>query len=294
MIKVKVPGTSANMGPGFDSLGLAINIYNTFYFKEIEDEIAIEGCEDEFMNQENLIYKSMKKTFDILGFKPSGVQIKIVNDIPISRGLGSSASCIIGGILGANQMAKGDLKDEDIISIATEIEGHPDNVVPAYTGGITVSIMENKKVYYNRINLKADLKLCALIPDYRLSTKMARDVLPKSISYTDGIFNISRAAFLVSALNNGDMEALRVACQDRIHQKFRGRLIENYDEIIRKSIELGCIATFLSGAGPTIMVVVKEQDTFINNMKEFLAPLNGNWKIRPLAIDVKGAMVERI
>lgn len=295
MIKVRVPATSANIGPGFDCLGMALNLYNSFSFEEIEEGLEIQGCESEFATEENLIYTSMKKTFHRIGYRPKGIKIVIENDIPISRGLGSSASCIIAGIIGANELAGGVLRKNEIVELSTEIEGHPDNVVPAFIGGMTVAVMDEDKVHYNKIPMTKELKLCALIPEFRLSTQAARGVLPKSVPHRDGVFNVGRVALLISSLVNGNLEALGVACQDKLHQDYRGQLIDGYGDIIKKCRELGCFTAFLSGAGPTIMTVVKDDDdTFIYSMENFLKNIKGNWSVKPLKIDSQGVVIEKI
>ncbi len=237
----------------------------------------------------------MKRTFNKIGYNPKGLKIIIENDIPISRGLGSSASCIIAGVIGANELAGGVLGKSEIIKLATEIEGHPDNVIPALVGGMTVSVMDEGKVYYNKIPMDKELKLCALIPDFRLSTEAARGVLPKTISHRDGVFNAGRVALLVSSLVNGDFETLSVACQDKLHQDYRGQLIEGYGDIIRKCKELDCVSVFLSGAGPTIMVVVRDTDgMFVDGIRGYLKDIKGNWRAEELGVEFQGVLIEKI
>lgn len=297
MLEVKVPATSANMGPGFDCMGIALNMYNYFYFEEIESGLEICGCEDSFKNEKNLIYTSMQRCFQEIGYdhKSKGLRIGVKGNIPVSRGLGSSAACIVGGVLAANEIGRGNLNKNEILKLASEIEGHPDNIAPAIFGGLTIAIKEGNKVYYEKLEILQDLKFCAIIPDFTLSTKESRAVLPESIPYSDGVFNIGRASLFVAALVNKNYDILRFACMDRLHQVYRGNLINNYNEIIDVSNHLNSLCTFLSGAGPTIMAVVKKEEKgFTSEMLGYLSGLKDKWTVQELLPDINGAVVKNI
>ncbi|ABS39991.1 homoserine kinase [Clostridium botulinum] len=292
MVEVRVPATSANIGPGFDCLGVAVNIYNKFFVEEVEEGIIFEGCADKFKNENNLIYVAMKKCFDKIGYKPTGLRIKIESDIPVSRGLGSSAACVVGGIVSANELAGGALNKKELLDLAVEVEGHPDNVNPAFCGGMTASISDNREVIYSKVKVSEGIKFCALIPDFTLSTEKARAVLPKSIDYKDGIFNVGRTALMISALNNGDFHLIKYACKDKLHQDYRAKLIENFYSIKKQCEKLNSLGVFLSGAGPTIMVMLREEDKdFSKNIKSFLETLKNKWEVRELKIDKLGTVV---
>ncbi|WP_291584394.1 homoserine kinase [Clostridium sp. UBA6640] len=292
MVEVRVPATSANIGPGFDCLGVAVNMYNKFFVEEIEEGLIFEGCADKFKNEDNLIYVAMKKCFDKIGYKPTGLRIKIESDIPASRGLGSSAACVVGGIISANELAGGVLNKKELLDLAVEVEGHPDNVNPALFGGMTASISDNREVIYSKVKVSEGIKFCALIPDFTLSTEKARAVLPKSIDYKDGIFNVGRIALMISALTNGDFHLIKYACKDKLHQDYRAKLIENFYSIKEECEKLNSLGVFLSGAGPTIMVMLKEKDKhFSINIKSFLDTLKSNWQVRELNIDNFGTQV---
>ncbi len=294
MIKVKVPATSANLGPGFDALGLSLNLYNTFIFQEIEKGLEIIGGDKAFANEKNLVYRGMLKTFERVGYSPKGIKIHMESQIPISRGLGSSAACILGGVVGANYLAGDPLSKEEILELATEIEGHPDNIAPAFLGGLVVSIMEGKKIIYDKVKVQNGIKFVALIPNFTLSTAEARRVLPKDIPYGDGVHNISRVALLLSAFTNGSFELLKYAVKDTLHQPYRGRLIPNYFNIVSKSEALGCLGVYLSGAGPTIMTMIHEDDnSFIQEIKNYLKSLDNTWSIKELQIDLAGTIIEK-
>ncbi|WP_053466938.1 homoserine kinase [Clostridium sp. L74] len=292
MIEVRVPTTSANIGPGFDCLGIALNMYNKLFVEEIEDGLIFEGCADKFKNQDNLVYVAMKKCFDKIGYKPTGLRIKIESDIPVSRGLGSSAACVVGGIVSANELAGKVLNEKEILDLAVEVEGHPDNVNPALYGGMTASICDNKEIIYSKVKVSEGIKFCALIPEFTLSTEKAREVLPKSIDYKDGVFNVGRTALMISALNNGDFDLIKYACKDKLHQDYRAKLIENFYQIKKQCEKLNSLGVFLSGAGPTIMVMLRKEDKdFSRNIKSFLDILKNKWEVRELDIDNLGTLV---
>lgn len=294
MVEVRVPATSANMGPGFDCLGIAVNMYNKFIVEEIEEGLIFEGCDDKFKNEDNLIYRAMKRCFEKIGYKPKGLKIKIESEIPVSRGLGSSAACVIGGVVCANELAGRVLDNQQLLDLAVEVEGHPDNINPAFCGGMTVSISEGEEVVYNKVNIKEGIKFCALIPNFTLSTEKARAVLPKNVEYKQGIYNIGRTALLISALNNGDFHLLKFACKDKLHQDYRAQLIENFYTVKEQCEKLNCLGVFLSGAGPTIMVMLKEEDNdFSKNIQKFLNNLKSKWAVKELKIENQGVIVNR-
>lgn len=292
MFKVIVPGTSANLGPGFDTLGVALNIYNEFIFEEIQGGLEISGCEEKYRNKENLIYTSMLKTFEEIGYKKKGIKITINSEIPTSRGLGSSASCILAGVIGANQIAGSPLSKGDIFKIATEIEGHPDNIAPALFGGLVTSIVEDDEIHYNQIEMADGLKFIALVPDFSLSTEESRQVLPEKIDYSDAVYNIGRVSLMLSALSNGNFELLKYGLKDKIHQQYRGSLIPNYDLIMEKCESMNTLGAYLSGAGPTIMVLVREnENNFQFEIEEFLSQFQDKWRVEKLSVDLLGAKI---
>lgn len=294
MIKVRVPATSANIGPGFDTLGLALDLYNTYIFEEIPLGLEIRGCEEKYKNINNLVYTSMIKTFDHIGYKFKGIRIHMDSNIPVSRGLGSSAACILGGVMGANELAGGPLSKEEILKIATDIEGHPDNIAPALFGGLIVSVMEDNQVLYNPVDVAKGIKFVLLIPDFILSTSEARGVLPSEVSYKDAVYNVSRVSLLLSALSNGRFDLLKYATKDSLHQPYRGNLIPHFDEIIKTCDELGALGVYLSGAGPTIMAIIENEDNgFIRKIQDYLDSANLSWQVKELNLDLKGAIINK-
>lgn len=250
------------------------------------------GIEEEFCNEENIIYKAMIECFKKRNYKIKGLRISILkNEIPISRGLGSSSSCIVGGIIGANEIMGQKLSKEELLELAVSMEGHPDNVVPALLGGIVIAIVIKGKVIYDKVKVKDDLDFIPIIPDFKLSTEKARAVLPNKISFEDGVYNVGRVALMVTALNNGNYDLLKFACDDRFHEIYRGNLIKGFDIIKKESYNNGALASFLSGAGPTIMTIINRKNSFSNKMREVLDREGVNYSILNLSIDNEGAVV---
>ncbi|MDN5346383.1 MAG: homoserine kinase, partial [Petrotoga sp.] len=196
MIRVKVPATTANIGPGFDSLGIALQLYNIIEVEEINFGLEINVPVEDRMhietNEHNLVYRAMKRLFEVVDFHPKGLRINLINNIPLARGLGSSAACIAGGLVAANKLLNDPLKKEEIMYLAATMDGHTDNILPALVGGLTVGCLLEKEVKYVKMNLPPQLKLLAIIPDFHFSTKKARSLLPQNVPVEDAVFNISR------------------------------------------------------------------------------------------------------
>ena len=234
----------------------------------------------------------MLKTFNEIGYSVKGIKIDMNTNIPISRGLGSSAACILGGVIGANELAGSPLSKEEILEIATDIEGHPDNIAPALFGGLVISIMEDNQILYNKIDISKGIKFVALIPDFILSTKEAREALPSTISYDEAIYNVGRVSLLLSALSNGRFDLLKFGVKDILHQPYRGKLIHGFGEIMNKCEEIGCLGVYLSGAGPTIMVIINYDDnSFITKIKKYLYSMKYKWDVKELNLDLSGSIV---
>ncbi|MFK4784419.1 homoserine kinase [Fusobacterium sp. MFO224] len=290
MIKIKVPATTANIGPGFDSLGLAFKLYSYFSFEEIEEGLEITGCEEEYRNEENLVYTSFKKTLEKLNATVKGVRIKIESNIPVSRGLGSSAACIIGGVMGANEISGGELSKMEIFNICNEIEGHPDNISPALFGGLTASLVADEVPYFTKYKVSEDLSFCALIPGFKLSTQEARKVLPNIVLYNQATHNISRTAVLLKSLEEGNRSLIKIALEDKLHEPYRKSLIDEYNEVREICENNNVIGFFISGAGPTLMGIVDKNLNKFNLEKE-ISNLKNNWAIKKLDVDLEGALV---
>ncbi|MFV0393382.1 MAG: homoserine kinase [Coprobacillaceae bacterium] len=289
-VKVRVPATSANLGPGFDVAGLAVTLYNTFVFEIQERGVEITGCPEQFCNEDNLTYQAFKKAADHCGLNFKGVTINCSGDVPYTRGLGSSSTCIVAGIVGAFAFKNRAEDRQEILELATLIEGHPDNVAPAIFGGLTVSVMEEDKVSTLNIPVKHKYRFVTLIPPFTLSTEQSRSVLPNEIPRQDAIKNVSHLALLVASLINGHDEGLKLGFKDYLHQPYRGKLITGFDEIVsileKDEKVLGC---YLSGAGPTIMVVIHEEDVMgVVRIKEELGDNIKDWQVQKLELDTRG------
>lgn len=285
--RISVPASSANLGPGFDVLGLAIDLANTCEFKLSDDK-------NEFENNinSNLIYKAYKYAFDFYGEEALPVDFDLDTNIPLSRGLGSSASCIVMGIMAAFDVMKRDFDKKEILKLATKMEGHPDNVAPAIFGNAVASILKDDQVYLEEFEISNNFKFLAIIPDFKLPTKEARDALPKTYSKEDSVFNLSRLSMVILSLISGNEENLRVALDDKIHEPYRLSLIPEIDDIEKIIDDSEALGHYLSGAGSTIMVVLKADDnTSEDEIKNKLDKLSNSYEVRLLDIDKRGAFI---
>ena len=292
MVRVTVPASTANIGPGFDTLGLALNLYNIYIFEEIENGLVIEGCHDEYKNDNNLVYKSFMMVADEIGVNLKGLKITMNTNIPVSRGLGSSSACIVGGVFGANELLNGNLTKNELFKIAVRIEGHPDNIAPAVYGGLTASIVDEGIPYYTSYKIHKNIMFCALIPSFETSTSEARKLLPNDIKFEDAIFNISRVAVLLKSLENGDIDLIKKSLKDRLHQNYRKVLIHEFDEVEKICMDNKSIALFISGSGPTLMNII-DNPNFTKTIENNVISLKYNWEIKLLQVDEKGVVVEK-
>lgn len=260
MIHIRVPASSANLGPGFDTLGLALPLY-----LDITAEMSDQGIEVQFYGEghrelvdqldDTLIIKTLKITLEKLGQSLPGLKLIINNQIPLARGLGSSSAAIAAGVLLGNELAGNPMDMQTIMNLSTQIEGHPDNVVPALVGGITVSVIEGENVYYRKIMPPPDLEVVIAVPELKMSTEISRSVRPAQFDSKDVVFNLQRACFLVASLAAGNLDKLGMAMQDAVHQPYRRTLIPGFDDVIRGAMEAGALGVALSGAGPSVLAL---------------------------------------
>lgn len=288
MIRIKVPATSANLGVGFDCMGLAVSLYSTIDFEQSSQKLVISGCDEQFQNEQNLIYQAFVRGCQFLNQPIPNVKITIDNHVPVSRGLGSSAVCIVGGLMGANLWFDSPLNKEEILTLATEMEGHPDNVAPAILGNLNVSFTDSLENIQNvAFKVSSDLFFVALIPDYQLSTKKARQVLPKSMDYQTVSYQVGHAVALSKALETGDLQLIRQAIIDKMHEPFRSKLIPDYSAV--KSIcEKDGGVLYISGSGSTLMAIasnLNDAQKIIDETKKSFP----NWETHLLSVDNKGA-----
>ncbi|HEY8444483.1 MAG TPA: homoserine kinase [Clostridia bacterium] len=286
MIKIKVPATSANLGAGFDCMGLALDIYNEI-FVEPADSIIIETDDDLPKDKTNLVVSSMIRTYEHLGHEFKGVYIKQVNNIPKTSGLGSSAACIVGGVTAANILLGSPMSQDDIIDFCTMIDGHPDNVVPAILGGVTASVINGQnKVHTFRCVPNGNLKVAVAIADFPLSTNETRAILPRMYTREDMVYSLSRAVATFAALSNGEFSKLKYIMDDKIHTPYRKHLIKDFDDIVQSFMDAGAYGVFLSGAGPAIAAFVG------NDFKPFNPPKD--WRIEIHKIIPQGVTAEEV
>lgn len=278
MIRVRVPATSANMGPGFDCLGVAVKLYNEIEIEETETGIEIIQTGTYKKNippKDNLAYKAMCEVFEKTGKRPSGLRIKINTSVPATRGLGSSAACIIGGLVGANAIY-GMLGPKEILSIASKMEGHPDNVVPCLTGGMAAAYFDGENVTYAKFNMPPELKFLVLYPENPLETKKSRGVIPDEVPHKDAAFNAAHTALIVAAIAKKDFSLLNEAMADKLHQPYRKKIVGHMEPIFDFYRSVGAYSWYLSGSGPSVAAIIPaSKEEKIKNEAALWAEENG-------------------
>ena len=230
-VTIRVPATTANLGPGFDAFGCALSLYTDVTFEETEYGLEITGCDEAYTGPDNLAYVSYCAVLASMNEEVRCVKIHIDAQIPICRGLGSSAALLVAGAMGANVLRGNKLSTQGVLNITNAMEGHPDNLAPAFYGGLTASMVDNGLPVTVNFPLHPDWEFLALVPDFDLPTTLARSVLPEQLGRADAIYNIAHGALVLKALELGDETLLRTAMQDRLRQKYRKKLIPDYDKI---------------------------------------------------------------
>ncbi len=300
-VTVTVPATTANIGPGFDCIGAALTLYNQFKFTENPTAdsdlvITVTGTEAHRIrcNQSNLLYQAFAHLYQHLNKTPPKIAIDIKLGIPLARGLGSSATAIIGGLLAANTLADQPLSTTEILKLAITLEAHPDNVVPALLGNCQLSVGEAENWEICQIPWHSDLIPVVAIPNFELSTEEARSVLPKTLPRGDSVFNLARMGLLIRALETGNGQWLRKAMADKLHQPYRQGLIEGYKFVQESALKAGAYGMVISGAGPTLLALTSpEQIQSVENaMKNAWSQLQITADVRSLGIDTQGAKVD--
>ena len=302
-VVVRVPGTSANCGPGFDCLGLAATIYNDLDLTLLEDEtLTIEangdGAETIPTDDKNIVWRAARMIIERSGNgeKFKGGVLRMENRVPMSRGLGSSAAAIVAGLFAANEILGKPFNRNDILKFATEIEGHPDNVAPAIFGGFTVSTVDYRgQVQTFAFLPKIKLKLIVAVPDFPLSTRIARQVLPKSVPLKDAVFNVGRASMLIAALINGKEKFLAGAFDDALHQPYRTKLVPGMQEVFSAGKKAGALGVCLSGAGPCVIAFSAADKHLENNIAVEMVQAFKRNEVQAgaliLDLDTRGAVV---
>ena len=289
-VTIRVPATTANLGPGFDAFGCALSLYTDVTFEETEAGLEITGCDEAYTGPDNLAYTSYCAVLASLSEEIRGVKIHIDAQIPICRGLGSSAALLVAGAMGANVLRGSKLSTQGLLNITNAMEGHPDNLAPAFYGGLTASMVDNGLPVTVNFPLHPGWEFLALVPDFDLPTPLARSVLPEQINRADAIYNIAHGAMVLKALELGDEKLLRTAMQDRLHQNYRKRLIRDYEKIEALVRTTGA-AFCLSGAGPTLLCITRDEKLEEKLEKKLDAITEANWQMLPLRVEFQGARV---
>ncbi|WP_283679567.1 homoserine kinase [Lentilactobacillus sp. Marseille-Q4993] len=293
MIKIKVPATSANISVGFDCLGVAVAYYSTFEFDKSATKLEISGCDPKYQTADNLVYQAFERGCQYLEQPVPNVSIKIDSDVPVARGLGSSAVCIVAGLRAASAWFNDGISEADLLMLATEMEGHPDNVVPAILGGLQMSFLDNDEVpQVVSYQISDKLKFIAIIPDYPVSTDDAREALPKQLSYSDAVNQVSHFGLLIRALETGNLSQIKIAFNDKMHEPYRSKLIPDYDSV-SNSVNENSGAFYISGSGSTMMAIADNNDQ-VTAITTALQEKHPEWRINEVAIDNTGVVSEVI
>jgi len=289
-VTVRVPATTANLGPGFDAFGCALKLYTDVTFEETDCGLEITGCPEEFTGPDNLAYVSYCAVLASMSEEVHGIKIHIESNIPVCRGLGSSAALLVAGAMGANVLRGNRLSTQGLLNITNAMEGHPDNLAPAFYGGLTASMVDNGLPVCVNFPLHPDWDIIALIPDFDLPTHKARALLPGQVARADAIYNISHGALVLKALELGDEKLLRNAMQDRLHQPYRKHLIADYERI-ESLVRTTGAAFCLSGAGPTLLCITQDEALEEKLAKKLPQITEANWQILPLHVEFQGAHI---
>ena len=299
MIKIRVPATTANLGPGFDCLGLALKLYLNLEIEETEEGLVIEyqgeGAEkfSAKKKEDTLIWKSinlvLKRAYNDIHKK--GLKIRMLNEIPVTRGLGSSASAIMGGIMGAAKLYNIDLTNQEMLELALSLEGHMDNIVPALIGGLTLAYKTGQEeIRWTRIKTPPDLRIVLAIPEFALNTKEMRKVLPQKVALHEAVFNLGRSALLVNALQNSDWDVLAEATEDRLHQPYRTPFIPGIEDMFSQIKKTGLAGAALSGSGPSVVSLTKmgSEEAISKIMKDSFLKAGITCRVFVLEADLDG------
>lgn len=301
-IEVSVPATTANLGVGYDVLGMALGLRANFRF-EVADKLLIEGCPAEFAGEDNLVWTSYKAEAERLGLPARWLHIVEDCPIPMSGGMGSSSACIVAGICAAQAFA-GRTVDEQVrqemLSVATGIEGHPDNVAPAILGGLVSSFIEKSaggagevRVHSLSWDVADDLRFVCMAPPYRVLTSEAREALPKQVPLGTVSWQVGRCLALVRALGAGDADAIASCCEDHVHEPYRAKLIPDYERLRACSLEAGACAFLISGSGATMLAVVKG-DAAANHVADAAQELMPELWVHVLRPEPQGVSARRL
>ncbi|TDQ03141.1 MULTISPECIES: homoserine kinase [unclassified Leifsonia] len=298
-VAVKVPATSANLGPGFDTLGLALALYDELEVSVRDEpgatvEVTGVGEGEVATDESNLVVRAIAHTFEAVGIPLPGLNLRARNSIPHGRGMGSSGAAIVSGIMAAKGLLEGvvDLDAQTLLALANDMEGHPDNVAPALFGGLTIAWVTPEGPRFKKLIVHRGVSPLVLVPETVMSTALARSLQPQSVPHEDAVFNVSRSALLVAALIQSP-ELLHAATEDKLHQSYRASAMPETDRLITLLRENG-FAAVVSGAGPSILVLGSDPSQRLAAARLVEESAETRWQPLMLAVDFKGATVSRV
>lgn len=277
-VVVRVSATTANLGPGFDALGMALELHNQVEVKESDSfgiVVSGEGAGVISRSKDNKVYEGMVAVYQRIGRPIPPLFLSCHNNIPLARGLGSSAAAVVSGLVAANYLCGSPLSSEDLLEMGAQLEGHPDNVAPALFGGCQIVVQEEGRLVHISIPLPPELRAVVFIPDFEISTVASRAVLSSRVSRKDAVYNLGRAALLTAALASGQLQYLKVATKDRLHQPMRQALFPAMGNLFAAALTAGALGVFLSGSGPTILALTTAEGYGIGEAMQAMAQKAG-------------------
>ncbi len=298
---IRVPATTANLGPGFDSFGLALKCYNRFFFKlnptadrlTFSPKTCVDVTNTSLNPGESLVFQALERFYEEIQTPRPPFEVKIEAHIPLARGLGSSSTVIVGALVGANTLAGSPLNDQALLRLATDLEGHPDNVAPALLGGALLCDESEGEVKAYPLAWPEDWKVVVAVPEYRLLTEKARSVLPKQFSMGDAVFNLRKASLMTYALLQHDGQAFAASLSDRLHQPYRSGLIPEFEPLQACALQAGAFGCVISGAGPSMAVFYPEANhsAVMAGLQAYVETLVTDVRLLALSPDLQGAHV---
>lgn len=298
-IRLRAPGSTSNLGPGFDALGLALTLYNRVVIRTASNDrrrrmrITGKGAGKLPLDESNLFFRSADAAAQRAGRSLPGLDVEMHNGIPLSRGLGSSSTAIVTGVYAANLLMDEPLSGPALLNLATELEGHPDNVAPCLLGGLVICSCENGRVETIRALPPSELRAVVAVPRFELQTEAARAVLPEQVPHRDAVFNVGRACLVTAALMGGELCMLKSAMRDRLHQPYRASLVPGIEGVLEAAEEAGAMGACLSGAGPALLAFATDDATNIADaMKDAWALKNMHVETAVLRVDHDGITTE--
>lgn len=295
-VAVRVPATSANLGPGFDTLGLALSVYDELVVTALpepglEIEVTGEGAGEVPTDASHLVVRAMAYAFEAVGRELPGIHLSAHNTIPHGRGMGSSGAAVVAGLLAAKGLLAGDVEfgPDTLLRLATELEGHPDNVAPALFGGLTIAWIDENGPQHKKLLVQRGVSPLVFVPEFTMSTSVARGLAPLQVPREDAVFNVSRSALLIAALTQSP-ELLMAATEDKLHQSYRAQAMPETDALVR-SLRAEGFAAVVSGAGPSVLVLADGPGRRLDAARVAASSSETLWEPLMLAVDVKGGTV---